>query len=338
MFWPEFGINTLGEWDTYQGYKVKFDKGVIFEFTGSEPTDRTVEVNPGIVYVPVLSQEPVAVADVIMPLGDDILFMFDIANGEIYWPQGGLVPGVDGALEMLYPGFAYLTRVVNSTVIDFGSTPPKSGYSARTSYQNLEIPSWNEVSPTGSQHIISLVTATLISGDVVGAFNAEGICVGKAIFNGSEKMIPLAVFGDDLTTETTDGMAAGEEMSFRIYRAGEAIDVTAVYDQSVANFDGLFAENGLSIIRELKAGTTGIISQQKETFSIFPNPGNGQIFVNLAKEGIYTLSVSSSQGQQVFSTVISGSQNLDLSALSKGVYFIRVSNETSVSIEKMVIR
>ena len=338
MFWPEHGINTLGEWDTYQGYKVKFEKGVIFEFTGSEPTDRTVSVNPGIVYVPVLSQEPVAVADVVMPLGDDILFMFDIASGEIYWPQGGLVPGVGGALEMLYPGFAYLTRVINPTVFDFGSTPPKSGYSSRTSYQNIEVPAWNEVSPTGSQHIISLATATLTTGDVVGAFNADGICVGKAAFNGSENMIPLVVFGDDATTKNNDGMASGEEMSFRIYRAGQEIAVTAVYDHSVANYDGFYTQNGLSIIRELKAGTTGIISQQRATFSIFPNPGNGQIFINLTKDGIYNVSVSSSQGQQVFLTTISGSQHLDLSALSKGVYFIRVSDASSVAVEKMVIR
>jgi len=317
---------------------VKFEKGVIFEFTGIEPTDRTVPVNPGIVYIPVLSQEPVAVADVIMPLGNDILFMFDISSGEIYWPQGGLVPGVGGALEMLYPGFAYLTRVVNPTVIDFGSTPPKSGYSAWSSYQNIEVPVWNEVSPTGTQHIISLATATLTVGDVVGAFNAEGICVGKAAFNGSENMIPLVVFGDDETTKNNDGMATGEEMSFRIYRAGEVLEVKAVYDNSVANSDGLFAENGLSIIRELKAGTTGISSQQKATFSIFPNPGNGQVFVNLTKDGIYNLSVSSSQGQQVFSTTISGSQHLDLSTLPKGVYFIRVADASSVTIQKMVIR
>ena len=337
MFWPEFGINTLGEWDTYKGYKVKFDKGVIFEFTGSEPINRTVALNPGVCYVPVLSQGPASVADVIMPLGDDILFMFDISTGEIYWPDGGLVPGVAGALETLYPGFAYLTRVVNQTVIDY-SGAPKSGFASKLSYKDIEISGWNSVQPTGSQHIISLATATLQSGDVVGVFNADGLCVGKAAFNSTDKMMPLSVFGDDATTEIKDGLLAGEQLYFMIYRDGRELDVTAVYDNSAPNSDGFYAENGLSIIRELKAVATGIANHQKALFNIFPNPGNGQIFVTLNNDGNFNLSVSNSQGQQVFSTVISGSQNLDLSALSKGVYFIRISNESSVSIEKMVIR
>jgi hypothetical protein len=338
IYWPGANINTLGEWDTYQGYKIKFDKGVDFTFTGSEPTNRTVTLNPGIFYVPVLSVEPVSVEELIVPLGNAIEFMFNITSGEVYWPAGGLVPGVNGALETLVPGYAYLTRINSTVVIDFGGSPKNSGFNGLSIYESPSVPAWNEVSPTGTQHIISLATTTLTSGDVVGAFNAEGICVGKAAFNGTENMIPLIVFGDDETTDNKDGMASGEEMTFRIYRAGQVIAVTAVYDNSVANYDGIYTENGLSIIRELKAGTTGIISQQKATFSIFPNPGNGQIFISLAKDGIYNVSVSSSQGQQVFSTTISGSQNLDLSALSKGVYFIRVSDASSIAVEKMVIR
>ncbi len=284
IFWHDQNINTLGAWDTYQGYKVKFDKGVIFEFTGSEPTDRTVPVDPGIVYMPVLSQGPASVEDVIMPLGDSIVFIFDITTNEIYWPEGGLVPGVTGALETIVPGFAYLTKVARHVVIDFGSKSLKSGSSIRPSYKDIEISGLNEVMPTGTQHIISLATSTLISGDVVGVFNADGLCAAKAAFNSSDKVVPLIVFGDDVTTDAKDGIISGEELYFRIYRNGQELEATAIYNNSAPNSDGLFAENGLSIIRELKLGATGISNQENAIFSIFPNPGNGQIFINLVKK------------------------------------------------------
>lgn len=127
-------------------------------------------------------------------------------------------------------------------------------------------------------------------------------------------------------------------LSFRIYRDGEELQATAVYDHSFAENTGIFVENGLSFVSELKLGTTGINDQQIATFSIFPNPGNGKFSITLSNEGTYNLSVLNSQGLQMFTTAVSGSQNLDLSALSKGVYFIRLSNASSVSVEKLVIR
>ncbi len=105
VFWPGYNINTIGHWDTYQGYKVKFANAVNFEFEGDELIDRTVTIEPGTHLFPVLSTEPVSIQDVIEPHGNTIMYVFDLIDQKIYWPTGGIVPGVEGALETLIPGF-----------------------------------------------------------------------------------------------------------------------------------------------------------------------------------------------------------------------------------------
>lgn len=336
VYWPVQSINTIGEWDTYQGYKVKFANGVNFEFSGAPLTDRTVTFEPGLYFVPVLSEGPAAVADVIMQ-HSGIEFMFDMGNNDIYWPEGGIVPGVIGALETLEPGFAYLARFTETTTIDFGSVPVKSNTTLSHFNKMVNTTTWNNVSATGSQHIISVNTSQLQSGDFVGTFDNNGTCTGLAQYNGNGTVLPLVVFGDDFTTSAKDGMIENEAMTFSIYRNGQALEVTPVYNQSVANYNGLFVENGLSIINEFKMGATSINDQNASSFSIYPNPNNGRFTLVTGGDDRYNFVVVNMQGQQILTSETSGSTTIDLSDQPKGVYFIRLSNTTSTSIEKIVV-
>jgi hypothetical protein len=337
IFWPSQNLNTLGDWDTYQGYKVKLAEGVNFEFTGAELTDRTVTFEPGIWYVPVLSEEDASIEDVIVPLGNKIEFMFDISNSMIYWPYGGIVPGVPGALETLQTGFAYLARFNETTTVDFGTIPTKALVKPVLAGNFVKTTGWNENYQTGIQHIFSIQTSSLLAGDVIGAFDSDGICVGMASFGGNSEVIPLVVFGNDITTSAKDGMEQQEMSSFRIFRNGSDQEVTAIFDENLASHDGRFAENGLSVITDLKMGATMIDADETASFSIYPNPNNGHFSVRTATKGMVSLTIVNMQGQMVMSSQISGSATLDLSNQPKGIYFIRLSSATSTSVEKIVI-
>ncbi|MCF8365993.1 MAG: T9SS type A sorting domain-containing protein, partial [Bacteroidales bacterium] len=337
VFWPSQSINTIGEWDTYQGYKVKFANGVNFEFSGAPLTDRTVTFEPGMFFVPVLSEGPASVNDVIVPHENTIEFMFDMSTNMVYWPEGGIVPGVTGALETLEPGFAYITRFTGTTTIDFGTVPGKSNSAPSHTNKMVNSTTWNDVSATGSQHIISVNTSSLQSGDFVGVFDAESTCTGLAQYKGASQMMPLIVFGNDITTTSKDGMSENEAMNFRIYRNGQEMEVNAVYDASIVDHDGLFVENGLSIINEFKMGATSISDQNASSFSIYPNPNNGRFTLVTGGDDMYNFVVVNMQGQQILTSETSGSTTIDLSDQPKGVYFIRLSNTTSTSIEKIVV-
>jgi hypothetical protein len=337
IYWPGQNINSIGAFDTYKGYKIKFAEETSFEFTGTAPEDRTVTLGPGIAYIPVLSEEAVSVEDIIMPLGDAVEFAYDIRFGTIYWPTGGIVPGVGGALETLTPGFAYLARLNEAVTLDFGIDLPKE--LSTTSFAQFENTTfWNDVVATGNQHIISISESALSSlnaGDVVGAFNTHNLCVGMASYNGSQNALPLVVYANDITTQNTDGMNAGDMLNYKVFRNGEELNVTASYDMSIQNNDGLFAENGLSIITDLKAGATGM-SDLNEVHSIYPNPGNGLFNVNVS--GTFDVMITNAHGQLVSKTQINGNSVIDLSKQPEGLYFIQFTNETSTMIEKVIIK
>jgi hypothetical protein len=336
IFWPGQNVNTLGDWDTYKGYKAKFNAPAYFVYTGTPVVNKTVELTPGIHFIPVLSDVPVMVTDVLVPLGNDIEFAFDIQNGGVYWPTGGIVPGVNGALEILCPGYAYLIRVNNATTINFDVTDATTTITEKPVNQIINPTVWNNVSITGNQHIFSVTgTQNLETGDVIGVFDASGICSGMSIFNDLSPL-PLVVYGDDFTTATKDGMNDQETLTFKVYRQGMVMEATAVYDESIVNHDGLFNSNGLSVVRSLKFGATGIGVNNLSSYTIFPNPNNGQFTISLA--GKTEVTITNAAGQLVYSKSVAGSTLLDMSAQPKGVYFIKLASETSVSFDKIVIR
>ncbi len=335
IFWPGQNINTLGNWDTYQGYKIKFTGDTYFVFPGMELTDRSVTLEPGIHYIPVLSQEPVDVANVIAPLGNAIEFVFDIHYGGVYWPTGGIVPGITGALETLYPGYAYLARINEPVTINFEMAPGKSANRPMTAENTTP---WNDVLASGQQHIISVTAnaiAQLEDGDVIGAFNAQGTCTGMAAYNSGDKALSLVVYGDDETTEAIDGMTAGEAISLKLYRNGQNMDVAAVYNTSMKDHSGLYVQNGLSMISDLKLGATGI-NDPEAAYSIYPNPGNG--LFNIDINGTWNVEVTNAQGQLIRTERISGSSTLDLSSQPEGIYFVKLTNQTSTLTQKVIIR
>nr|NQU90754.1 lamin tail domain-containing protein [Bacteroidota bacterium] len=334
IFWPGQNINTIGDWNTYEGYKVKFDGSTYFVYPGTELMDRTVSLDPGIHFVPVLSEGPASVEDFIVPLGGDIEFMFDIYTGEVYWPAGGIVPGVNGALEVLVPGYAYLTMVNNPVVIDYSLIPPKNlPVIQYVSAENQT--TWNNVVNTGRQHIISVAANTLEKGDVIGVFNSDGMCAGMSTYDGSQHAISLVAYGDDQYSGQIDGLNQKETLSYKIWRNGEIIEATAVYSQQAPNYDGLFAENGLSIISELKLGATGLNEKGFGIISIYPNPSNGQF--EIAAKGKYNLEVTNATGQVIYTSEITNTTTINLGDQPKGLYFVKLTSNAISSIQKIVI-
>ena len=336
IYWPGQNINTIGDFNVYEGYKVKWNSLTSLLISGTPVQDKTVSFGPGIHYLPVLSDVPVSLADLLSPLGDDIMFMFDIFNGEIYWPAGGIY-----TLEWLYPGSAYLFRANNAVTFDF--TPlPKNYHHAHTAVTFVNNTGWNDVTRTGDQHIVVLnetALSKLEKGNVVAMFNTNDLCTGMADYNGKPGNLAMVVYGQDPTTKEIDGMIPQEYMKFMVYRDGEIIEMTPVYDRNMPNFDGLFALNGLSIINDLKMGPLSVEEELVSGISISPNPSTGVFNIDLKGiENTLEITVINSHGQLVYKTEINGSQQLDLSSQPNGVYFIRLVNSTMVKIVKIVKR
>jgi len=336
VFWPSQNINTIGNWNYEMGYKAKFDGNTYFVFSGELPVDRTVDVPTGNHLIPVLSEGPALVEDVIVPLGNAIEFMFDIHDGLIYWPAGGILPGSSGSsLNTLEPGYAYIAKINTPVTIDF--TAKSQSVNQNPAVQFTNNTTWNNVARTGEQHLISLngsALEVLEAGDVIGIFNSAGICAGMSAFTGTEPVLPLIVYGNDMTTSEIDGMNNQEMMNVRIYRNGEILEAVAVYNPEFENNDGTFTSNGLSMISYLKMGATAI-GENTVVPAIYPNPGNG--LFNISIEGEYEVTITNAQGQLILSTKINGQGVIDLTGQS-GIYFVQFTNETFTSTERIVVK
>jgi hypothetical protein len=73
----------------------------------------------------------------------------------------------------------------------------------------------------------------------------------------------------------------------------------------------------------------------KNEFKIFPNPVFDQLFISSEKLIIKTLSVFSTTGQMILE-IEDASNSIDVSSLSKGMYFLEISSSEGKSVQKFI--
>jgi MAM domain, meprin/A5/mu/Secretion system C-terminal sorting domain/Pregnancy-associated plasma protein-A len=80
-------------------------------------------------------------------------------------------------------------------------------------------------------------------------------------------------------------------------------------------------------------------SSPAPAITVSPNPSNGFCFVDMAEEaGFQSLEVTNSSGQIIISqSIISLNTMLDLTAQPSGIYYLRVFNEETATIKKIVL-
>lgn len=104
-------------------------------------------------------------------------------------------------------------------------------------------------------------------------------------------------------------------------------------------------EYGESILSEedfIHVGGLGIIeASAKKAFNLYPNPSNGKLFIeSRGAEAIEEISVRNASGQRVLEHTPSTDilQTLDLTDLETGLYFVEIKTETSVYLEKVLVK
>jgi hypothetical protein len=299
------------------------------------PEDKTITLDPGVNYIPVLSEEYYSTMDIFAQLGSGLIFAYDLGSESLYWPAGGiymlevLEPGKGYLVGMSQPGQATYDPLMKSDFKDYVPARPKV-------YENAP---W-KVSKSGSPHLVSIDRSALDElqpGDFMGVFNAEGMCVGMSQIDKSENNLLLVAYGNDFTVKTTTGLADSETMQFRVYRASTMDESHAMvtFDASMPNM-GLFAENGLSKIMKIKTGATSVNETVLSDIQIYPNPSDGS-FTIAGVEGKVAIRIFSLLGDQVYSGEVDLPSKLDLSSQPQGVYFISIETANNKFFKKLVI-
>ena len=83
-------------------------------------------------------------------------------------------------------------------------------------------------------------------------------------------------------------------------------------------------------------GTVGVNEYPLENMNIYPNPTLGKLHID-SQEKINAISISNILGKQVFFTEDFNANTIDLSSLDNGVYFINISTNKGMHIEKIIL-
>lgn len=110
---------------------------------------------------------------------------------------------------------------------------------------------------------------------------------------------------------------------------------TAGHDSLFVIVEGWNNESGTFTLN-IGQGELSVDILNQSSFSIFPNPASSTVFFEGAQSGHLTL--IDSRGEIVKSLDISNKQEIDVSGLSTGIYMFKLQTESSVSVQKLMIK
>ena len=341
VYYPGYNINTMGNWDTQDAYEAKFSEPVELQFKGVANTNRIVELNAGWNYLPVVVACPVDIDDLFGNMAE-VELIKEIAGNGIYWPDQGV-----NTIGELLPGNAYFIRMSDAVDVEFDECDVVFKSTFISSAQRPENQTaWNEITYTPATHLIAIdqeVLDLVNVGDIIGAFNEDGLCAGTMevqLQNNS-----LTLYGEDQLTEPIDGFAENSLIRFKVFRpqTGEEFELKVRFDQSFSNANGTFVTHGISKILDAEFNALSVLETSSEEINIYPNPSFGQVNISGVKKAS-TIEIYTSGGQ-VLQTITLGSNHtgsnvlaVDLSAYPSGIIYFRITGTDKVEVKKVILK
>jgi hypothetical protein len=114
LYAPSLNIQTLEQWDSSVGYKIKMLDDDYLTFCGDLPLNNTIGFTAGFHIIPYLSNVSWNIDQLFADPANDILYIFDLTDLKIYWPQMEI-----NTLSTLHPGKGYQARFLNPVTITY---------------------------------------------------------------------------------------------------------------------------------------------------------------------------------------------------------------------------
>lgn len=114
LYWPDQGINTIGEWNNEQGYIVSAKEAFQVKVYGLFEISQTVLLKEGWNLMPVLNTIPSSSFVVFRDIDEIIDIVEEVGGDKVYWPEQSIF-----TLTQLMPGQAYFIRVKEDCSVVF---------------------------------------------------------------------------------------------------------------------------------------------------------------------------------------------------------------------------
>ncbi len=231
---PEFTINDIGDITITDGYKVYTSAGPAEDLTVSgiavDISTTDVPLSVGWNMIAYLPQSSMLIVDALTTITDDITLVKN-NDGQTYVPT----PYFNNIVNMV-PGDGYKIHIKDPSPGSFKYPSSFRTSAAATKKVTSERPQLSHFTFTGrtgnnmtviiTSAINPLLAGTVIeTGDEIGVFTSEDICVGGAAWTG--KNIAVTVWGDNEMTSIVDGITSGEVLQFRLFDVSAGKEFTA---------------------------------------------------------------------------------------------------------------
>ena len=349
IYWPSQNINTLGNWSTTKGYRIKMlnTDQLMISGTVQYPVDElTLPPNWSIipVNVPCIINTSEFFSDY-----PSILMIKEIAGSQIYWPEYNI-----NSLVELLPGKAY--EIYNSSSQPINITFPLcDGPLMNFEFKSVEpdiIHPWNPIYKTPISHIFGFLpeaTGQFEQGDLIGIFTQSDLCAGIAKVEVIDKAFSLTAFGTDIFASDKTGFEYAEPVKFKIFKptTGQEYPVNIQYSDGAD--ESLFTANGITLIKKAECLMTNVESQSGlvKDFHVyvFPNPTTGNINITLTSNATFDgkFEIINTSGQLIQKvnfkhTNNNTTQSVDLSNNPAGIYYLRIIGENILKTRKILLR
>ena len=328
VYWPAYNINSIGSWQSSQGYQIKMQSSQVLDVIGSQitPQSTAISVPKGWSIIGYLRTQPMSIDTALNGISSKIIIVKN-GQGQVYWPAYSI-----NSIGDMNPGEGYQIKMSDSATLvysaNLGSTSAlkkiASSYEISPSH-HFGVP---EVTDNSAVILFpdNVVGNVLRPGDEIGIFDNRGKLCGSGVYEG--KNLAITVFGDDDLSKEKDGFVPGEQFQAKIYSQTLAKEFNYVKVRYL-NGDGTYHVNGINIVSSLNVDSYKFKGNAElEVLSNYPNPFNPTttIAYNLQKTQVIRISLYNILGQLV-STLVNevqseGVHQLEINGaqLSSGVY------------------
>ncbi|MAQ31881.1 MAG: hypothetical protein CMD26_04020, partial [Flavobacteriales bacterium] len=244
VYWPLFGINTIGNITPGQGYYIKSSQNHLLDIEGQQiNSNYPIELPDGWSIIGYLHADPSSSIDMMAPIVDNMVIMKDYM-GNVYWPSVGV-----NTIGNINPGYGYNIRVTSSATFSY----PEMN-SGRLMFDENTSVSSNYDSPriTGNNMTLGIPSEIWqkepVLGDEIIVCDQNGMIAGIGPYRPEFSIV--TIWGDDELTNNKDGLYNGEDFILKLWRGSQNIEETIKVIRW-GEGSGAYQTNGISIAADI---------------------------------------------------------------------------------------
>ncbi len=337
VYWPDQGINTIGNLNSNSGYVLKTQANVDFEVCGFENASRNLSLSAGWHYLPVLSEYNVNAMELFSSYLNDIVIVQELIGVQIFWPDMGVY-----SLENLVPGMAYKIKTTAPISLSFPECSSKSN-SANAPQVNFCSTIWGNVAMTPSTQMVSFLSTaceTFKNGDVIGAFGSDNRPFGMVEINEEGQNQVITLFGNDQTSDVNNGFEENEVITYKLLRtsSGEQFELQVEYDQTMDNTTGNFYSGSFAAIVNTTMQLITVNDLISAKINMYPNPAKDVVNFDYSgsTDELVKVEIFDAKGQLVNEVEFSHKTQMNTTSLDAGVYFVKITTQTHTEVRKLI--